>query len=123
MAESLPRNVAIKPYTAQVYDRLNLFRSAKLLLKKHQHQLVELGDVIVHHNLHERYGIALLHKHFDLMGGEMLVRRIDRHRRRAEIRPVSLKRAAAPYLWRAQFAPAGEVQVFPLEFLEQAEAP
>jgi hypothetical protein len=91
-------------------------------LKKNQHHLTELGDVIVHHDLYQRYGISLLHKHFDLLGDEVLLRKIDRNRRVAHMRPVPHFRGTVPYLWRAQLGIGGQWQFFPLEFLAGADA-
>ncbi|MCI0356448.1 MAG: hypothetical protein L0099_15645 [Acidobacteria bacterium] len=115
--------VTVRPYHSYVYDVLNPFRAAKLLLKKNQHLLEKLGDVIVHHNLHERYGISLLHKHFELLRDEILLRGIDRNRRVAHIRPVPRHLGTVPYLWRAQIGIGGQWHFFPLEFLEAPSEP
>lgn len=43
--------------------------------------LGEIRDVLKRHGLQERFGVALLHKHFDLSPGEMLVEQTDKANR------------------------------------------
>lgn len=49
--------------------------------------LLEIKKVLERHNALGRFGVALLHKHFDLGEGEVLVETTDHHQRVQEISP------------------------------------
>lgn len=48
----------------------------------------EVYEVLRRHGLEERFGLALLHKHFDLNDDEVLVETTDKIGRRLTIEPV-----------------------------------
>ena len=48
----------------------------------------EIRDVLKKHNMLERFGVALLHKHFDIADDEMLVESIDEENRTQIIKPL-----------------------------------
>lgn len=50
--------------------------------------LDELREVLTRHNLAEKFGIALLHKHFELADDEVLLERCDVARRTLIATPV-----------------------------------
>src|SRR5688572_9139308 len=47
--------------------------------------LAEIRSVLQRHGMQERFGVALLHKHFDLDAGEMLVEHTDKAARKLVI--------------------------------------
>jgi hypothetical protein len=49
----------------------------------------ELREVLVRHNALDRFGITLLHQHFDTAEDELLVEEVDVESRTLTIRPVS----------------------------------
>lgn len=51
--------------------------------------LSELREVLLKHNAVERFGVTLIHKHFDLAENEQLVEFTDVDNRRLTIQPVS----------------------------------
>jgi hypothetical protein len=53
--------------------------------------LGELRDVLVRHNAIDRFGISLLHKHFDLSEDERLVESTDLETRTLTLKPTSSK--------------------------------
>ena len=53
--------------------------------------LRELRDVLKKHNQLERFGIALLHKHFEIADDEVLFETTDVDKRTQYIRPVKMK--------------------------------
>jgi len=112
---------SIKPYDPDVFDRLNLFRTAKTLLYHNKGYIRNLGDVIVTHQLHERFGVCLLHKHFEQYHDEIVVRTIDPERRLAHMRPTSRHTDAVPYLWRALHDSRGRLQFVPLEYIRRGD--
>lgn len=50
--------------------------------------LAEIRDVLKRHGMQERFGVALLHKHFDLADGETMMEVTDKTSRVLTIRPV-----------------------------------
>ncbi len=57
--------------------------------------LAEVREVLKRHGMQERFGVALLHKHFDLEPGEMLVEQTDKAARTLTISAVSPTEAPA----------------------------
>jgi hypothetical protein len=51
--------------------------------------LREVGEVLLKHNALDRFGVTLIHKHFDLQANEQLVEFTDIVNRRLTIQPVS----------------------------------
>jgi hypothetical protein len=51
--------------------------------------LAEVRDVLKKHGKRERFGVALLHKHFDLAEGETMMEATDKEARVLTIRPVT----------------------------------
>ncbi|MER5731261.1 hypothetical protein ABT084_23530 [Streptomyces sp. NPDC002138] len=64
-------------YTHAVVNTLWEFDEAKERIERHADRLMELGDVICRHRLHESVGLCLLHRHFRLADGERLVGTYD----------------------------------------------
>jgi hypothetical protein len=62
----------------------------------------EVREVLMKHGALERFGLILLHKHFDLREGEELVEEIDVERRVLVSRPAEAKqvRRALETAWR-----------------------
>jgi hypothetical protein len=113
--------VSIEPYHTDVYNQLNVFSTSKALLPKYKQSLTCLGNVIVRNKLHDRFGISLLHKHFDLFEDEILLRRIDLERNCAYMEPIKDSSGAVPYLWKPARNPQGQWVFFPLEYLQPLE--
>jgi hypothetical protein len=109
--------VSVESYDPRIFDRLSLFRTAKTLLSRNKRYIKILGDVIVTHGLHNRVGVSLLHKHFDLDQDEIVVRTIDAPRRVAHARPTLQHTDAMPYLWKTFRDPSGQLRFAPLEFV------
>ncbi len=51
----------------------------------------EVRDVLKRHGKLERFGLALLHKHFDLLEGEILLEETDVSTRQQFLRPIQLR--------------------------------
>ena len=64
--------------------------------------LAELGTVLARHGKTERFGVGLLHRHFDLEEGERLVELIDEETRTLTARPVKANELseAMPSMWQ-----------------------
>jgi hypothetical protein len=81
-----------------MFNELPLFRNAKQEIESLRPALAQLGDIIVRHNLEEDIGINLLHRHFDLESGEILLKEVfDDH---AVIAPRAASTPATPYLFK-----------------------
>ncbi len=52
--------------------------------------LKELYGVLKRHNMHERFGVTLLHKHFPLAADEVMLEHTDAAGRRLELRPANI---------------------------------
>ena len=57
--------------------------------------LAEIREVLNRHGKRERFGVALLHKHFDLAHDEMLVEETDVEARTLTIKPIATSEAPA----------------------------
>ena len=114
-------DVAVKKYHPSTYDRLQVFRLARKLLSRNYHHINEIGAVFVRHNVHDRYALSLLHKHFDLFDHEYLVRTFEAREGAALMAPVPRRTNAVAYLWKAQRGLRGVWQFVPLEFLSPHE--
>lgn len=55
--------------------------------------LAEIREILEKHNKRERFGVALLHKHFDMANDELLVEQSDKNERVLTIKPVKKKSA------------------------------
>lgn len=51
--------------------------------------LEEIRDVLAKHNCLERFGVSLLHSHFDLLDDEVLLETTDMEKREHLVRPVT----------------------------------
>src|SRR5215472_8486514 len=60
-------------YDYTIVNALPEFDEAKERIARRHDRLLELGDVICRHRLHEDVGLCLLHRHFGLAEGERLV--------------------------------------------------
>lgn len=68
--------VAIKDYASEKYHSLrSLHEAHDLFLNANAEELVDtkICDLFVKHNLHNIYGVSLLHRHFDMSPEERLV--------------------------------------------------
>jgi hypothetical protein len=63
--------------------------------------LAEVREVLKKHGKRDRFGVALLHKHFEMEDGELLVETTDRETRHLTIRPVKQEEAGGtvPTIW------------------------
>ena len=55
--------------------------------------LTEIRDVLKKHDMRERFGVALLHQHFDMKANEVLVEYSDKAARVLTIKPVNREEA------------------------------
>lgn len=64
--------------------------------------MAEVREVLKKHGKRDRFGLALLHKHFDMNEGEVLLENTDKGARELNIKPI--QRAAAknsvPTIWK-----------------------
>ena len=110
-------NAEVRDYDARVFQRLNEFHLARDYLEDKRESLTELGDVICRHGLHQRVGVSLLHKHFEISENELVVREFDRNV--SYIKPWNIDQLSSPvpYLWKAQIS-NGRALYYPLEFCD-----
>jgi hypothetical protein len=108
-------------YDRRAYEELYQFHNAKKLLSLNRHNIEHLGHLIVKHNVHEQFGVCLLHKHFDLFNDERLVRAINLREKTVTITPSNRKEGVVPYLWKTGFGPSGVWYLNPLEFVVEGQ--
>ena len=111
----------IKDYMPQVFDNLNQFHVAKIYSEENKRLLPQLGKVICKYNLEQKVGVALLHKHFNLMPGERLVEQFTDDT--VNIAPISNPddNAIIPYMWKFDSDNPLKQSWFPLEFQYQSK--
>lgn len=77
--------------------------------------LADLRDVLARHGRLDRFGVNLLHKHFEMDADEILVEQVDEVGRRLLTKPVKLEvvgdliSTAYETQWQWRRNPAGEV--------------
>ena len=64
--------------------------------------LAEVREVLKKYGKRERFGVALLHKHFDMDDGEVLVENTDKESRALTLKPARKETAtdAVPTIWK-----------------------
>jgi hypothetical protein len=118
MSTSLPgaEPIRLHEYEGSVFDSLNDFPIARDELESHRERISDLGDIICRHDLQALVGVNLLHKHFDLLSGEIVLRQFDHEG--AIMRPIAYSECpnAVPYLWQVANGNDG-YGFYPLEFV------
>ncbi|WP_330334687.1 hypothetical protein OHS33_36285 [Streptomyces sp. NBC_00536] len=114
-------------YTHGVVNTLWEFDEAKERIERHMDRLMELGDVICRHRLHESVGLCLLHRHFQLTDGERLV---GSYREGSYVVGAARREdwtGVVPSVWRAETLSGGDTSwgdaswgYRPLEFVDTA---
>jgi hypothetical protein len=107
----------VQDYSAGVFQRLNQFHIARDRLDEHQEWLAQLGDIICAHGLHQRIGISLLHKHFEISDNEFVVREFTDNVSYMRPWDVNALGSTLPYLWKAEIDD-GRARYYPLEFCD-----
>lgn len=74
--------------TSLLWRKINHIDNVKPIDDEDLPCLNEIFDVLKKHNCADRFGVALLHKHFDLQVGEILLETTDVDGREQWIRPV-----------------------------------
>jgi hypothetical protein len=106
-------------YNPDTFTKLNGFNEAKDLLNQHRRKLTDLGKVIIAHNMHEKVGVSLLHKHFDLLETEKLVEKFSKNDVSVEPRKSEDLGNIVPYLWKLDSFNENKLPSYlPLEFIE-----
>jgi hypothetical protein len=107
----------VRDYDASVFQGLNEFHLARDRLEESREALATLGDLICLHGLHDRLGISLLHKHFEISESELVVREFVRNVSYIKPREIDRLNSPLPYLWKAEISD-GRAIYYPLEFCD-----
>jgi hypothetical protein len=116
----MTKQAVVSAYNPAVFGQLNQFHIARKLLAERRDRILCVGNVFVRHRLHKKFGLSLLHKHFDLTDDEIIVRKVNVKRRIVNMFPKKDQKDAVAYLWRASPAKPNGWEFFPLEFLGTA---
>lgn len=109
------KNPSIKEYDPMVFSKLHEFHTARVDATRNAESIVELGKVICRHGLERDLGVNLLHKHFDLEPGEVLIRSNRANGSVIKALCTSSINKAVPYLWQLAQGSDG-IGFYPLEF-------
>jgi hypothetical protein len=85
-------NAAIEPGSRS--DIPNIDQISTSVSEKDLEVFAELREVLKRHNMLERFGVMLLHRHFDIEPSEILMETIDPINRVLKIQPI--EKAALP---------------------------
>jgi hypothetical protein len=107
----------VRDYDAGVFQRLNEFHVARNCLEENRESLAELGDLICLHGLHDRVGVSLLHKHFEIADNELVVREFAGNVSYIKPWTVDQLSSPVPYLWKAEISDR-RAMYYPLEFCD-----
>lgn len=92
------QNIALQnPQNTALFNGLDEVDDVKPLSTEDMPFVEEFKELLKKHNKLDRFGLSLLHKHFDLAEGEILLESTDVHGRRQVIEPI-----------RAETLPEGE---------------
>jgi hypothetical protein len=98
------------------YEDVRVYAAEKSSLA-HVRAMLKIIDTTGPAGIRDWLGIALLHKHFELLDGEVLLEKLsDDHT--SDSRPTPVKDVSAPLPHMFAFATAGQIQ--PLEYLDDA---
>ncbi|QEG43448.1 hypothetical protein [Roseimaritima ulvae] len=89
------------------WTRLNQIEELDPISDADYDVLQELREVLIRHNYEERFGVCLLHKHFDIEDGEMALERSDHEKRVSVIEVVP--EDSDPDAWETAWAFSREV--------------
>ncbi len=104
-------------YNGTVFNSLNPFQLAKQQLTKNRDLLPQIGAVICKHGLQDVIGVTLLHKHFNIFPGEVLIEKVNDNTIQVSPNRVDHETALVPYIWAfSENDLTGERRWFPLEF-------
>jgi hypothetical protein len=109
-------------YSPKVFAALPDFRQAKESLSVHRDKIKLLGDVICRHELHDVFGVNLLHQHFELYEDEHMVKRRDRDLNQAYIQPEKIQKESVGYFWKPSIV-RGSFVYQPTEFFTVEDQP
>lgn len=90
---------------------------AKTELAQNKEKIIEVGKILCMQGINERLAVCLLHNHFHLHDGEVLLERyIDENL--IEISPIKhdVNQKIYPYMWRALKSANEEFCWYPIEF-------
>lgn len=107
-------------YSSQVFDSLNDFETAKLELFEAEKILPQIGNLICEYNLYEKFGVCLLHKHFNLSANEILVEVVGKNK--SDSQPVFYDNQSnlMPHTWKVHKLTDGSLTLYPLEFVDSS---
>lgn len=100
------------PFNFQTFNNLPHYNDAKLFVPSSEALIYQyFYPLIKKHGLSSLVSVCLLHKHFDLNDGEVLLENINSDE--SAISPQNSSVSSTPYMWKAE----GN-EFVPLEFLE-----
>jgi hypothetical protein len=104
-------------YDPMIFGQLNQVGAAFSWSCRREEALDSLGDVVCRHGLHTEVGISLLHRHFELLPHERLVRVHQGETFSSEPRAVAAAIDLVPCSWKVGRHPeTGEWRYHPLEY-------
>lgn len=114
----MQKTIEISNYSSVTYDSLLEFQEAKKNAATDSEKITELGDIICKYKLHEKIGLSLLHKHFDMSSDKVLLRNIKEN--------VALtcpngefSNNFLPYSWKFEsLYDSNGIRFTPLEFIQ-----
>jgi hypothetical protein len=72
------------------------FEDVEYLGPEDEELFAELREVLLRHGAQDRFGVTLLHRHFDTKPDEALVETVDEEARTLTVRPTRLQPGDAP---------------------------
>jgi len=110
--------VQIVDYSHEVFTSLSDFQNAKNYSKISRDIIIQLGDIICKYKLHNKIGLCLLHKHFDINKNERLIRKVNNNI--ALTTPCfSSNKKMVCFMWKIEEGNNDQAKtIYPLEFIE-----
>lgn len=111
------RHAHVLTYDPKIFACLSEFQKAKIDAKIESIKIIELGNIICRYKLHNKIGLSLLHKHFNIKSNQILIRNIDNNialtfpHNNENIEVVS-------YMWKINQNKDNCYCIYPLEFMQ-----
>ncbi len=107
----------VRNYSPLVFSNLLEFATARSMLDRNKERIGDLLNIIDKYDLHESIGVCLLHKHFNLLGDEILLRAATKNGFSVVVAPNTTKDAMPYVLAFSKENKDEENSLYPIEFI------
>lgn len=115
--EEFPNVVTLKHFDTNDFNQIPDYWDIKYKSEWLEEQAPKFGEIICKHGLHSVFGVALLHRHFNLNENERLIRNYTSSEFSVSCGRRDYAENTIPYIWRSRRNGSG-TDLFPLEYCD-----